>query len=56
MALYVTILLILCPDVDIFFTGYYVAFIIILVITALVSIYHTQIVHWLRPVADWMHK
>ncbi|KAF4583970.1 Tlg2-vesicle protein [Pleurotus pulmonarius] len=35
---------------------YYVAIIIIVVITALVSIYHKEIVHALRPAADWLHK
>ncbi|GLB42916.1 putative SNARE associated Golgi protein [Lyophyllum shimeji] len=33
---------------------YYVAVIVILVVTALVSIYHKQIVHWLTPVTRWL--
>ncbi|KDQ58840.1 hypothetical protein JAAARDRAFT_56898 [Jaapia argillacea MUCL 33604] len=33
---------------------YYVAFVIIVVLVALMTIYHTQIVHWLEPVANWM--
>ncbi|KAF8630557.1 hypothetical protein AX17_005369 [Amanita inopinata Kibby_2008] len=34
---------------------YYVALIIILVITALVTLYHKQIVHWLTPMTRWLH-
>ncbi|KAI0636350.1 hypothetical protein C8Q77DRAFT_1051643 [Trametes polyzona] len=34
---------------------YYVAFIICLVGVILFTVYHKQIVHWLRPAADWMH-
>ncbi|KAF5375564.1 hypothetical protein D9615_009175 [Tricholomella constricta] len=34
---------------------YYVGLVIILVITALVSIYHKQIVEWLTPVTRWLH-
>ncbi|TFY77770.1 hypothetical protein EWM64_g6242, partial [Hericium alpestre] len=33
---------------------YYVALVIILVLTALMTIYHTQIVHWLTPATNWM--
>lgn len=36
--------------------GYYVAVVIILILTALMTLYHKQIVHWLRPAADWMHE
>ena len=36
--------------------GYYVALVVILIISALIIIYHTQIVDWLTPVARWMHK
>ncbi|KAG6907510.1 hypothetical protein DXG01_008654 [Tephrocybe rancida] len=38
------------------FTGYYVALVIILTLTALITIYHKQIVHWLTPVTLWLHK
>ncbi|TFK38388.1 hypothetical protein BDQ12DRAFT_110733 [Crucibulum laeve] len=34
---------------------YYVLLVVILVITALVSIYHTQIVTWLTPATQWLH-
>jgi uncharacterized membrane protein YdjX (TVP38/TMEM64 family) len=34
---------------------YYIVFIIVVAVTALSTIYHTQIVHWLTPVAKWMH-
>ncbi|PFH48524.1 hypothetical protein AMATHDRAFT_87049 [Amanita thiersii Skay4041] len=34
---------------------YYVALVIILVVTALVTLYHKQIVHWLTPVTRWLH-
>ncbi|KAK7036766.1 hypothetical protein VNI00_011432 [Paramarasmius palmivorus] len=34
---------------------YYVALVIILVVTALVTIYHEQIVHALTPVTRWLH-
>lgn len=36
--------------------GYYVAFVLIMVITALVTLYHKQIVEWLTPVTQWMHE
>ncbi|KIY63711.1 hypothetical protein CYLTODRAFT_493693 [Cylindrobasidium torrendii FP15055 ss-10] len=35
---------------------YYVAFVLIMVITALVTLYHKQIVEWLTPVTEWMHE
>lgn len=38
------------------FKGYYVALVIILVITALVSIYHKKIVDWLEPVTRWLFE
>ncbi|KAF8057598.1 hypothetical protein FPV67DRAFT_1528121 [Lyophyllum atratum] len=34
---------------------YYVALVLILVVTALVTIYHKQIVEWLTPVTRWLH-
>ncbi|EKM77274.1 hypothetical protein AGABI1DRAFT_130686 [Agaricus bisporus var. burnettii JB137-S8] len=34
---------------------YYVALVVILVIVALMTIYHKQIVHWLTPVTRWLH-
>ncbi|KAI0706607.1 snare associated Golgi protein-domain-containing protein [Earliella scabrosa] len=34
---------------------YYVAFIVCLVGVILFTLYHKEIVHWLRPAADWMH-
>ena len=38
------------------YSGYYVAVVIILVITTLVTIYHKQIVDWLTPVTRWLHE
>ncbi|TFY50260.1 hypothetical protein EVJ58_g11121, partial [Rhodofomes roseus] len=35
--------------------GYYVIFTIALVATILFTVYHTQIVKWLQPAANWMH-
>lgn len=35
--------------------GYYVALVVILVVSALVIIYHTQIVHWLTPFTKWLY-
>ncbi|KAK0414399.1 hypothetical protein EV421DRAFT_1728635, partial [Armillaria borealis] len=35
---------------------YYVALVIILVLTALMTLYHTQIVDWLTPVSKWLHE
>lgn len=37
-------------------SGYYVALVVILVIVALMTIYHKQIVHWLTPVTRWLHE
>ncbi|KAI8995701.1 snare associated Golgi protein-domain-containing protein [Trametes punicea] len=34
---------------------YYVAFIVCLVAVILFTVYHQQIVDWLKPAADWMH-
>ncbi|KAF5346208.1 hypothetical protein D9756_011139 [Leucocoprinus leucothites] len=34
---------------------YYVALVIILVLTALMTLYHKQIVDWLTPVTKWLH-
>lgn len=36
--------------------GYYFAFAIGLAGVILFTVYHKQIVAWLRPAADWMHK
>jgi len=33
---------------------YYVVLVIIIVITALITVYHTQIVHWLTPATRWL--
>lgn len=35
---------------------YYVALVIILVVTALITIFHTQIVHWLTPATRWLYS
>ena len=35
--------------------GYYVILIVVLVITTLMFIFHTQIVTWLTPAATWLH-
>ncbi|KAJ6632599.1 hypothetical protein B0H10DRAFT_20364 [Mycena sp. CBHHK59/15] len=37
-------------------TMYYIITIVILTVTALVSIYHTQIVDALTPVTKWLHE
>jgi len=37
-------------------TGYYVALVVILVLTALMTLYHKQIVDWLTPVTRWLHE
>ncbi|KAF9443820.1 hypothetical protein P691DRAFT_382491 [Macrolepiota fuliginosa MF-IS2] len=34
---------------------YYIIIVIILVLTALMTLYHTQIVDWLTPVTKWLH-
>ncbi|KAG6895245.1 hypothetical protein C0992_002401 [Termitomyces sp. T32_za158] len=34
---------------------YYVALVVILVLTALITIYHKQIVFWLTPATKWLH-
>lgn len=34
--------------------GYYVIAVVIIVIVALMTVYHVQIVHWLTPVATWL--
>lgn len=36
--------------------GYYVALVAILVLVALMTIYHKQIVDWLTPVTRWLHE
>jgi hypothetical protein len=35
---------------------YYVILIVILVITTLTIVFHTQIVHWLTPATRWLHE
>ncbi|RDX39542.1 hypothetical protein OH76DRAFT_1491035 [Lentinus brumalis] len=35
---------------------YYVAFIVCLVGVILFTVYHSQIVNWLKPAATWMHE
>ena len=44
------------PSVAHLCAGYYVAFIVCLVGVILFTLYHKEIVHWLRPAADWMHE
>jgi hypothetical protein len=34
--------------------GYYVIAVVIIVVVALMTVYHVQIVHWLTPVATWL--
>lgn len=46
----------LVADIVLARLGYYVAFVLILTITALTSIYHKQIVEWLTPVTKWLHE
>lgn len=36
--------------------GYYVAFAIALVVVILITAFHKQIVNWLQPAANWMHR
>lgn len=36
--------------------GFYVAFGVGLILTVLVTIYHLQIVDWLTPATNWLHK
>ena len=36
--------------------GYYVIGIIVAVVSILFTVYHKQIVAWLQPAANWMHK
>jgi hypothetical protein len=38
------------------YTGYYVIGGIIAIISVLFTVYHKQIVHFLQPAANWMHK
>ncbi|KAG9119989.1 Tlg2-vesicle protein [Ceratobasidium sp. 392] len=35
---------------------WYIGFVVICVLTALMTLYHKQIVEWLRPAANWMHS
>lgn len=37
-------------------SGYYVAITIIVVITVLITVYHDQIVKWIQPAANTIHK
>jgi len=34
--------------------GYYLILVVIIVLVALMTVYHVQIVHWLTPVATWL--
>lgn len=43
-------------NTDIIPLGYYIALLLICAITTLVTLYHQEIVHFLRPAADWMHE
>jgi len=36
-------------------SAWYIALIIICVLVTLMSIYHKEIVIWLKPAAEWMH-
>lgn len=36
--------------------AWYIGLVIILALTVLMTIYHKQIVEWLRPAASWMHS
>lgn len=36
--------------------AYYIVLTVILTLTTLISVYHHQIVVWLTPVTQWMHK
>lgn len=38
-----------------FLSAWYIAFIIIVVLVILMSVYHKEIVDWLTPAAEWMH-
>ncbi|CAE6474183.1 cytoplasm protein [Rhizoctonia solani AG-1 IA] len=35
---------------------WYIGLVIITALTVLMTLYHKEIVHWLRPAADWMHE
>ncbi|PVG04057.1 hypothetical protein CPB86DRAFT_747201 [Serendipita vermifera] len=35
---------------------WFLALIVCIVLVALMTLYHKEIVHWLKPVADWMHE
>ncbi|CAE6452330.1 unnamed protein product [Rhizoctonia solani] len=35
---------------------WYIGLAIILALTVLMTLYHKELVHWLRPAADWMHE
>ncbi|KAF8992445.1 hypothetical protein BDQ17DRAFT_1253909, partial [Cyathus striatus] len=35
---------------------YYIIFVVILALSILMLVYHTQIVHWLTPAINWMHN
>lgn len=36
--------------------AHYIALILITVLVILMSVYHKQIVEWLKPAAQWMHE
>ncbi|CAE7169870.1 unnamed protein product [Rhizoctonia solani] len=35
---------------------WYIVLVVICALTALMTLYHKEIVHWLRPAANWMHQ
>jgi len=37
-------------------SAYYIALIVICVLVILMSVFHKEIVNWLKPAADWMHE
>lgn len=45
-----------CSLSNVCFIGYYVIGTILVVLSALITIYHDQIVDWLKPAANWMKE
>jgi hypothetical protein len=45
-----------CAIAYLLISGYYVILVIILIITALASMYHKQIVTWLTPYTKWVYE
>lgn len=45
-----------CSLLNVCFIGYYVIGTILVVLSALITIYHDQIVDWLKPAANWMKE